>query len=826
MFPCRCRFCAPRSTFNARRNRRRRLRSRYRRNIRPPRRKIRRHFDRTEPDPRIAEARRIYEESGCNRNETLRQLRAKELGASEKKIKEWVKDIECEDPRIALVRKIYEESCNLNKAVKHLKAKGLGVAWETAREWVKDIKCEDRYDSNVYAQKRAAARKLYLKGITNFAEIAREVDVSPNSIKSWLLDLLPKKEKIHKPKWSYEQKRAEARKIYKESGCNLSKTEQQLRAKGMGASHKIIKRWIKGVECEDQRILARRIYKETGCNMRETIRQLQARGLDPSDKTIKKWVKNVDCDQTDYLSGYAKKRADARRLYLGGMKSPTAIARQVGASPTSVSSWLSDLRPIKTRPLQDYEQILEEAKDLFQNCDPRILTEQALRGGSNISNKHIGILVGASTSAVRNWRKAGLLGPEPNCENVGQESTQCLVRRGRSSYRRNIRPPRRKISMTKRKCTEEQCVHPKYREAVNSWLQTESSLSILARKFQVAYKGLYSHIHNKHKVQHNYDKEIIEHLKKIESGCTTKKQLMNKLSKGKYATETILNRLIKNGSVKKVGRSRALKYCLSESAKNYQETLKVLPEESFEEELVWEGDIPWEEAIDSLRSKNYSLRELGRMLSKKIPYAPETIKAWLSKTQIPGNRQAKIALVLLDRGLQPFSSEQQKRSKAIKLYKNGLNPTQIQQKLKVGHYKLKNWLSSELEEEEHFDWKIAIDKLLDKGYTQRALAEILCEKHSCKISTALHWFGRITANPPRWAQKAIVLLNNELPSIDWKKAIDNLLNSGYTKTELSRILSRETGCKFRTAIHWFAKRQLPPLKMRIAIVELEKNLLS
>ena len=116
--------------------------------------------------------------------------------------------------------------------------------------------------------------------------------------------------------------------------------------------------------------------------------------------------------------------------------------------------------------------------------------------------------------------------------------------------------------------------------------------------------------------------------------------------------------------------------------------------------------------------------------------------------------------------------------------------------------------------------------IAQKGYTQRALAEILCEKHSCKISTALHWFGRITANPPRWAQKAIVLLNNELPSIDWKKAIDNLLNSGYTKTELSRILSRETGCKFRTAIHWFAKRQLPPLKMRIAIVELEKNLLS
>lgn len=55
-------------------------------------------------EERIAEARRIYRETGCRIVDTMTRLRQLGLGVAHKTIKTWVEDVKCEDPRIKITR--------------------------------------------------------------------------------------------------------------------------------------------------------------------------------------------------------------------------------------------------------------------------------------------------------------------------------------------------------------------------------------------------------------------------------------------------------------------------------------------------------------------------------------------------------------------------------------------------------------------------------------------------------------------------------------------------------------------------------------------------
>ena len=68
------------------------------------------------------------------------------MGASRKKIREWVKNIVCIDTefQIAEARRIYlETDCNMNETIRQLQAVGTGADRKKVKEWVADIECED-----------------------------------------------------------------------------------------------------------------------------------------------------------------------------------------------------------------------------------------------------------------------------------------------------------------------------------------------------------------------------------------------------------------------------------------------------------------------------------------------------------------------------------------------------------------------------------------------------------------------------------------------------------------------------------------------------------
>lgn len=64
----------------------------------------------------------------------------------------------------------------------------------------------------------------------------------------------------------------------------------------------------------------------------------------------------------------------------------------------------------------------------------------------------------------------------------------------------------------------------------------------------------------------------------------------------------------------------------------------------------------------------------------------------------------------------------------------------------------------------------------------------------------------------------------ELPEFSWRPAVDELLQKGYSQSELARQLcKRIPNCNFRTAVSWFRKNT-PPLSIQEAIVKLNEEL--
>jgi len=202
--------------------------------------------------------------------------------------------------------------------------------------------------------------------------------------------------------------------------------------------------------------------------------------------------------------------------------------------------------------------------------------------------------------------------------------------------------------------------------------------------------------------------------------------------------------------------------------------------------LVSRMDIPWEEAVDKLFQKGYHQNELARQLCQRIKCNVRTAVFWFSRTYTP-SLQIQEAIVRLNEELPALISRVD------------------------------------------IPWEEAVDKLLQKGYSQSELARALRDKIKCKVGTALQWI-RKRSIPSLQTQEVIVSLNQELPvlvsslDIPWEEAVDKLRQKGYRKKELARQLCQRIKCKVQTAQNWFAKRVTPSIRIQEAIVKLNKEL--
>jgi len=135
-----------------------------------------------------------------------------------------------------------------------------------------------------------------------------------------------------------------------------------------------------------------------------------------------------------------------------------------------------------------------------------------------------------------------------------------------------------------------------------------------------------------------------------------------------------------------------------------------------------------------------------------------------------------------------------------------------------------------------FDWHSAVGSLKDKGYTSSEVARMLRDRIECKIGTARTWIDKARKSIPLEAQEALVALDKRLSpkaelswTGDWKAAADSLLNKGYSRRALGKLLCQRIPCNSLTAeTTWFGKNRQTPtsIAVRQAIVDLDHELPS
>lgn len=259
--------------------------------------------------------------------------------------------------------------------------------------------------------------------------------------------------------------------------------------------------------------------------------------------------------------------------------------------------------------------------------------------------------------------------------------------------------------------------------------------------------------------------------------------------------------------------------------------------------LGWDGD--WRAAVDSMLEKGYKKTELVRKLRDRTSYGQRAAMQWFSKKNVPPI-PAQIEMVNLDQELPPLPDLPDWKTLVDELLGLGYNISELARMLqehidcnigtaKFWFYK-KNTpppaaqiaianLHSRLSALP--DWKSSVNSLLAKGYSKNELGRMLSDRIDCKPRTAVSWLAK-KSRPPALAKIAIIKLDEELPSLiieeNWEDAVDRMLDKGYSRIQLARILCRHIGCNPLSAQRWFAKKFSPSLYVRAAIIEMEKKL--
>jgi len=550
-------------------------------------------------DPRIAEAQRIYQETNCNKAETLRQLRKQGMRIGNQKIDEWIEDIQCEGARrsirspnkvypefqIAEARRIYlETGCRLNETTRQLRKMGMGAANETVKEWVEDIQCIEDVDPRI-----AEAQRIYQETGCNMTETMRQLremgmSTSRKTFKKWVEDIQCV---------DIDPRIAEAQRIYQETNCNMKKTIRQLRKIGMGAGGPKIEKWVEDIKCDDidPRIAeAQRIYRETGYNMSETMRQLRELGMGVAPKTIKGWVAHI----------IDPRIAEAQRIYIEtncNLSQTRRLLQAIGmnAARPTIKKWVEDISciiPEKTDYQHWYNQGLtdREIADVLnknitsvrkwrQKQKPPLLSNSKLPNyrywyDQGLTDLEIAAKVNRSGNRVGTWRRSQKPSLPPNkplqpLQPFENEALSVIVQknnhakiidfipalgnilgtvrgrlqrltkagvinkvpRGRLTYytlpdsaknnRRNPRP-RRKLQRREgvaSSCIEEHCLHSRYRMAFEFLQNNNASIAFAAKHFGIAHNSLWGHLNDYHKTYHSHvlkkRNEQIAHAQKL-----------------------------------------------------------------------------------------------------------------------------------------------------------------------------------------------------------------------------------------------------------------------------------------------------------------------
>jgi len=260
-------------------------------------------------DERIEIARRIYQETGCNREETLRRLRALGMGVRNNIIKEWVKDIRCVDPRIAVARKVYQETGKLDDAVRES-----GAAWATVKKWVANIQYVD--------PRIAPARELYQQE-KNITELARQFGADWDTAREWVVDLIPE----------VDPRIAIARDLYQEAISAGKRPSFSEIGRAVGAEYSTVQEWTSDLQKVDPRVQkAREMYKQTG-KLTGVAEQLHA-----DHRLVREWIKDLIVEKP------SDPRIEEALKKYHETESINAAAKHVGAVWKTVDGWVKKRR--------------------------------------------------------------------------------------------------------------------------------------------------------------------------------------------------------------------------------------------------------------------------------------------------------------------------------------------------------------------------------------------------------------------------------------------------------------------------------------------------
>jgi len=184
---------------------------------------LQRNPDDLERLEKIAEAREIYRET-----DSIAET-ARRVGAPWGVVKKWVVDLIPE--KLDRYASLYEQGFT-DKQI----AEQLSVTTAAVKSWrrIRSLKPnQDLIKSRHRRQRIVKARKIY-EEVKNFSKTAKRVGVSPETIKSWVKDLIP--DEPEKP--TLQERIAKAQEIYLKTG-SIKETEQRV-----GADRRRVRSWL------------------------------------------------------------------------------------------------------------------------------------------------------------------------------------------------------------------------------------------------------------------------------------------------------------------------------------------------------------------------------------------------------------------------------------------------------------------------------------------------------------------------------------------------------------------------------------------------------
>lgn len=303
----------------------------------------RRNPDDLERLDKIAKAREFYRETK-NITET-----ANIVGVSRDTIYAWARDLISTDadPRIAEARRLYQGGM-----IKYVKlARAVGADRGAVKRWVADL------IPNVDPRKEEA-RRVYQEETTNMAEITRKISAQFGAIKrdvviGWLTDLVR-----HKPPGQGRGRPSKCSPaVCKHTAYNqaVDLLENQLSLFSTEAAHLVgvepsglfmhISKYHQHLRIKNKEEIlrreARRLYQKETTNMIEIARRLNI-GV----SRIVRWVKDI---VSELDTRREEQKREARRIFRKETTNISEIARRVGFSRMIVTGWVEDLFPFSKK---------------------------------------------------------------------------------------------------------------------------------------------------------------------------------------------------------------------------------------------------------------------------------------------------------------------------------------------------------------------------------------------------------------------------------------------------------------------------------------------